>query len=106
MNDQPDQRPEKILPALLREGMGVLTIGWDLAVPIVGGVLLGHFLDQWLGTGYTFTLGLLVLGVMIAYFNLSRLIRRLDQQDQQRKREKQEKQERQERQERQEEDGG
>ena len=85
MNERSDQSPEKLLPALVREGLGVLSIGWDLALPIVGGVLLGHFLDQWLGTGYTFTLGLLVLGVMIGYFNLSRLIHRLNKQDQKRK---------------------
>ena len=89
MSDGPDQRPEKIFPSLVREGLGVLTIGWDLAIPIVGGVLLGHFLDQWLGTGYTFTLGLLVLGVMIGYFNLSRLIRRLNEQDRLRKEQEQ-----------------
>ncbi len=85
MNDEYNGSREKLLPALVREGLGVLSIGWDLAIPIVGGVLVGHFLDQWLGSGYTFTLGLLVLGVMIAYFNLSRLIHRLNQQDQQRK---------------------
>ncbi len=82
MNEGSDQSPEKLFPALVREGLGVLSIGWDLALPIVGGVLLGHFLDKWLGTGYTFTLGLLVLGVIIGYFNLSRLIHRLNQQDQ------------------------
>lgn len=86
MNDQEDQPTEKFLPGLIREGIGALTIGWDLAVPIVGGVLVGHFLDQWLGTGYTFTLGLLVLGVMIGYYNLSRLIRRLNRQDEEKKR--------------------
>ncbi len=85
MNEESDRSPEKIFPALVREGLGVLSIGWDLALPIVGGVLLGHFLDQWLGSGYTFTLGLLVLGVMIGYFNLSRLIHRLNQQDKKRK---------------------
>ena len=86
MADRQDLKPEKILPSLVREGLGVLSLGWDLALPIVGGVLLGHFLDQRLGTSYTFTLGLLVLGVMIGYFNLSRLIRRLNRQDEQRKR--------------------
>lgn len=85
MSDREEQQTEKILPALIREGIGALTIGWDLALPIVGGVLVGHFLDQWLGTGYIFTLGLLVLGVMIGYYNLSRLIRRLNRQDQERK---------------------
>jgi len=80
----------KVLPALLREGLGVLSIGWDLAIPIVGGAVLGHFLDTWLGISYTFTLGLLVLGVMIAYFNLSRLIHRLNKEDQERSQKKSE----------------
>lgn len=93
MKTQQDHRSEKIMPALLREGTEVLAVGWDLAVPIFGGVLFGHFLDQRLRTRYTFTLGLLVLGVVIGYFNLSRLIWRLDQKDQQRKQEKQEREE-------------
>jgi F0F1-type ATP synthase assembly protein I len=71
--------------------LGGLTIGWDLAVPIFGGVLLGHFLDQWLGTRYTFTLALLGLGVMTGYFNLSRLIQRLNQEDQERNKARSEK---------------
>jgi len=83
--EQPSGVPEeKLIPVLLREGMGVLTIGWDLAIPIVGGVLLGHALDRWLGTTSIFTLGLLVLGVMGAYYNLLRLIRRLNEQDRRR----------------------
>lgn len=81
MNDLPKRRSEKLRTDLLYEGFGVLTIGWDLAIPIVGGVLLGHFLDAGLGTSYTFTLGLLILGVITAYYNLSRVIQRLNRQD-------------------------
>lgn len=84
MKDRPTQNSQKLLPALVGEGLGMLTIGWDLAVPIFGGVLLGHFLDQRLSTRSTFTLGLLALGVVVSFFNLSRLIRRLNQQDQER----------------------
>jgi len=80
---------EKIVPVLLQEGFGVLTIGWDLAIPIFAGVLVGHALDVWLGSGYLFTLGLLTLGVIVAYFNLLRLIQR-DRQDQEKKRREEE----------------
>ena len=88
----PERRPdeEKIVPVLLREGFGALTIGWDLAIPIFGGVLVGHALDVRLGTGYLFTLGLLTFGVIVAYFNLLRLIQRLDRQDREKKRREEE----------------
>jgi len=66
---------------LWRDSLVAISAGWDLALPIFGGVLLGHYLDRWLGTGHIFTLGLLVLGVGIGYYNLARLIRRLEQRD-------------------------
>ena len=49
------------------------TLAWNLVIPIVGGVLLGHYLDQRSGNGLTWTLSLLVLGVMIAFSNLYNL---------------------------------
>jgi F0F1-type ATP synthase assembly protein I len=60
------------------------SLGWDLAVPIFGGVLLGHFLDRWLGTRYIFTLGLLMAGIGIGYYNVARFIRRLEAHERQR----------------------
>lgn len=62
---------------LWREALTALSLGWDLALPIFGGVLAGYWLDRWLGTGHVFTLGLLVLGVGIGYYNVARFIRRL-----------------------------
>ena len=45
--------------------LGVLgMVGWPLAVSIVGGAWLGHYLDLRLGTGIQFTLLLLTLGVV------------------------------------------
>ncbi len=72
---------ESFWSQLWRDSLVAISAGWDLAIPIFGGVLLGYYLDRWLGTGHVFTLGLLVLGVGIGYYNLARLIRRLDQQD-------------------------
>ena len=69
---------------LWREAVAAMSLGWDLAVPIFGGVLLGHFLDRWLGTRYIFTLGLLMAGIGVGYYNVARFIRRLEAHEQQR----------------------
>lgn len=63
-----------------QDALPALTVGWNLAVPIFGGVLLGYFLDKWFGTGYIFTIGLLVLGIFVGFYMLARTIQRLDQQ--------------------------
>lgn len=70
--------------SIWREAMVAMSLGWDLAVPIFGGVLLGYALDRFLGTRYIFTLGLLFLGVFVAYYNLARFIRRTDRADRER----------------------
>jgi ATP synthase protein I len=54
------------------------TLGWMIALPIVGGALLGHYLDRLLGTGLTFTLALLTLGLVVAGFTLWRHAKELD----------------------------
>ena len=68
---------------LWREAMVALTLGWDLALPIFAGVLLGQVLDRWLDMTPTFTLGLLVLGIGLGYYNLARFIQRVDRRDRQ-----------------------
>lgn len=64
--------------SLWREAVLAASLGWDLALPIFGGTLIGYFLDRWLETAHTFTLGLLFMGIVISYYNLWRFIRRLD----------------------------
>lgn len=51
----------------------VTSLAWNLVTPIVGGVLLGHFLDNRTGKDFTWTLSLLVLGILIAFMNLYEL---------------------------------
>ena len=46
------------------------TLGWNLAVPIVGGVLLGRYLDDTFDKEFTWTLSLLFMGVAVAFNNL------------------------------------
>ena len=81
---------------LWREALVALTLGWDLALPIFAGVFIGQVLDRWLGTVQVFTLGLLMLGIALGYYNLARFIQRVDRRDRQlaldqKEREKQEK---------------
>jgi F0F1-type ATP synthase assembly protein I len=64
--------------SLWSEALRAASLGWDLAVPIFGGVLLGHGLDRWLETGYVFTLGLLLLGVATGFYNVFRAVQRLE----------------------------
>lgn len=63
--------------SLWREALQATTLGWDLALPIFAGVLIGHVLDRRLDTGLTFTLGLLVFGVFVGYYNLWRFIQKI-----------------------------
>jgi len=46
------------------------TLSWNLVVPIVGGVLLGRYLDDRFGEDVTWTLSLLALGVLVVFNNL------------------------------------
>ncbi|MBU0495009.1 MAG: AtpZ/AtpI family protein [Chloroflexi bacterium] len=71
--------------ALWREALRATTLGWDLVLPIFIGTLVGYFLDQWLGTGHIFTMGLLVLGIGVGYYNVVRFIRQLNERDRERK---------------------
>jgi predicted F0F1-ATPase subunit len=45
-------------------------LGWNLVVPIVGGVLLGRYLDDMFDKEFTWTLSLLLMGVAVAFNNL------------------------------------
>jgi len=81
--EQTEAEEEKNTPSSQAEdqkkstGLGLLarvsSLAWDLVVPIVGGVLLGSFIDKRTGSDFTWTLSLLVLGVLIAFGNLYNL---------------------------------
>lgn len=58
----------------LLKAISLTSLGWEMAIPIFVGVLLGSRLDRWFNTNYTFTIILLVLGIMIAYYSLYRHI--------------------------------
>jgi ATP synthase protein I len=62
-----------------REALRATSAGWDLALPIFAGVLVGYLVDRLLNTRYIFTLGFLVLGIATGYYNLMRSIQRLEE---------------------------
>ena len=56
------------------KGIGLTTLGWEIAVPIFGGILIGYQLDRYFGMNYIFTISLLVLGIIIGYYNIYKRI--------------------------------
>ena len=50
------------------------SLGWSLVVPIVGGVLLGSYLDRITGHDFVWTVGLLFGGVAISLYNLYHIL--------------------------------
>lgn len=56
------------------KGLSLLSLGWELAIPIFIGVLLGYQLDKLLGTRLVFTLILLLLGIATGFYNLYKVI--------------------------------
>lgn len=61
-----EERPENFLQLVAQ----ATTLGWNLVVPIVGGVLLGRYLDDTFDEEFTWTLSLLLMGVFVAFNNL------------------------------------
>lgn len=76
-SQEPKSREEKVKQTPRPGGAGLLarvsTLAWNLVIPIVGGVLLGHYLDKRSENSLTWTLSLLVLGVLITFSNLYNL---------------------------------
>lgn len=68
-----EEKKEKKKSKLLK-GIGLTALGWEIALPIFGGVILGHYLDRLLQTTYMFTLSLLSLGIFIGYYNIYKRI--------------------------------
>lgn len=52
----------------------VSSLGWSMTLPIVGGVLLGKYLDEKTGGGVVWTVGLLFGGVAMALYNLYHIL--------------------------------
>lgn len=51
-------------------------VGWSVVVPMVLGILAGLWLDGRFTAGYTWTLGLMLLGLCVGCINTWRMITR------------------------------
>lgn len=57
------------------KNISLTSLGWELALPIFGGVFIGYQLDKILiKSQYLFTVSFLVIGIIIGYYNLYKLI--------------------------------
>ena len=56
-------------------GMALVgSVGWMIVLPMVCGVMGGKWLDERLGTNLSFTLGFLLLGLVVGAYSVWRLL--------------------------------
>ena len=70
-----EQKPHRRRRMFSARDLRATTIGWEIALPIVGGPLLGFFIDRQLGTSPRWTLILLGVGVLSAVAAVIRYVR-------------------------------
>lgn len=49
-------------------------MGWYIAACVTGGIVGGIVVDNWLGTAILFTSIFLILGIIIAFYGVSRMV--------------------------------
>ncbi len=64
----------KYYPHLSGRDLRASSIGWEIALPIVAGPVIGYFIDKRAGSGVLYTLILLGVGLLIAVWNILRFI--------------------------------
>ena len=64
----------KYYPQLSGRDLRASSIGWEIALPIVAGPVIGYFIDKRVGSGVLYTLILLGVGLLIAIWNFLRFI--------------------------------
>jgi hypothetical protein len=72
--DAPGQPDKKNPMGFWQLATTMSSLGWSLVVPIVGGALLGHYLDRITGRELVWTVGLLFGGVATALYNLYHIL--------------------------------
>ena len=50
------------------------SVGWGIVVPMIAGIYLGLFVDRHADTTYSWTLGLLCLGLAVGCYNAWRMV--------------------------------
>ena len=71
MNEDKSQRERA---RVWRLAARMASLGWSLVLPIVGGALLGSYLDRITGREFVWTVGLLFGGVVISFYTLYQVL--------------------------------
>jgi ATP synthase protein I len=71
---EPEPPPEKAKDNFWRLVATMSSLGWSLVLPIVGGALLGNYLDKVTGQEFVWTVGLLFGGVAMSLYNLYHIL--------------------------------
>ena len=71
---EPEPPPEGKKDNFWRLVATMSSLGWSLTLPIVGGALLGNYLDKVTGREYVWTVGLLFGGVAMSLYNLYHIL--------------------------------
>src|SRR5665648_964535 len=74
MDKNSDPTTRKYQASLTGRDLRASSIGWEIALPIVAGPVIGYFIDRRYETGVTFTLIFLGVGLAIGVWNLVRFI--------------------------------
>jgi predicted F0F1-ATPase subunit len=64
-----------------RIALSTINLGWEMALPIFLGVLLGNYLDKLTESRFNLTISLLFFGIFISFYNYSRIIKKFDKKD-------------------------
>ena len=67
--------PQKSRRSFWRLVATMSALGWSLVLPIVGGALLGNYLDSITDQGFKWTIGLLFAGVAMSLYNLYHILK-------------------------------
>lgn len=58
----------------LIKDFNLISLGWELALPIFGGALSGYLLDRAFTASPCYVIGLTILGIFVGYYSLYRHI--------------------------------
>lgn len=74
MADRPSKRPDSQTPILRRAGL-YLGVAFELPGTIIGGLVVGYFLDRYLGTSPWFLIAVTAIAFAGAFVRLVRWVR-------------------------------
>jgi F0F1-type ATP synthase assembly protein I len=75
------KKDKKKSDQIWRTALSTINLGWEMALPIFMGVLLGNYLDKLTDNRFNLTISLLFFGIFISFYNYSRIIKKFDQKD-------------------------